>query len=164
MTILPGAIEFPNNAIELITARLPTYVDPDLGVFKRPLRATDPTQSVGVFPSTKLPDRTTIEMPSLEPTLKTYNIILQSIVHDTDEQACISVHTILVNRLWRMLYRDPALDAGLTALSVVADNSIERIQRRGVTLVRYLSNEVTGTFFQTAWLEFWLETETVGVS
>lgn len=161
MTIQAGDLEFPNNAIAVIAARIPTYVDADIQVFKRPLRATDPTQSVAIFPSTKINDRQTIEIQSLQPTLGTYNIILQSIVHSTDEQESISIHSILVNRLWRMLYRDPVLHAGLTSLYVDADNSRERAQRRGITLNRYLSNEITGTFFQTAWLEFWLETETV---
>lgn len=159
--ILPGVTEFPNNAITLIQARIPTYVDADLQVFLRPLRASDPVQSVGIFPSTKLPDNTSIEFKSVEPTLKNYNIIIQSMVKDTDEGNSISVHSILVQRLWRMLYRDPVLDAGLTALYIDADNSRERVQKRGVQLVRYLSNEVQGTFLQTAWLEFWLQTETV---
>lgn len=163
MTILPGTTEFPNNAIELIIARIPTYVDADLKVYKRMLRPTDGTQCVGVFPSTKLPNQQSVEIQSVEPTLKTYNIILQAMVTDTDEAACISVHSILSQRLWRMLYRDNALHAGLTALSVTADNSIERTQRRGITLQRYLSNEVQGSFIQTCWIEFWLETETTTV-
>lgn len=163
MTILPGNTEFPNNAIDLIFARVTTYVDVDLKVYKRMLRPTDGTQCVGIFPSTKLPDRQSIEMLSVEPTLKTYNIIVQAMVQNTDEAACISVHSILSQRLWRMLYRDNALHAGLTALSITADNSIERFQRRGISLQRYLSNEVQGSFIQTCWIEFWFETETTTV-
>lgn len=159
--ILPGVTEFPNNAIALIKTRIPTYVDSDLQIFLRPLRSSDPVQSVGIFPSTKLHDQTSIEFKSVEPTLKSYNIIIQSMVKDTNEDNSISVHSILIQRLSRMLYRDPVLDAGLTALYIDADNSRERVQRRGIQLVRYLSNEVQGTFLQTAWLEFWLQTETV---
>jgi hypothetical protein len=160
--------EFPNNIIALIAARVTTFCDPgaavgeELQVYKRPLRTSDPTQSVGVFPSMKRPDNTSIEMASVEPTLKRYSVILQTVVQDSDEAACISVHSILSNRLWRMLYRDSALAAGLTALAVSADNSIERLQRRGVELQRYLSNEIQGTFVQTSWIECWFETETVG--
>lgn len=164
--ITAGNTEFPNNAIAVIAARIATYVDTDVKVFLRPLRTTDGTQALGIFPSTKLPDPTSQEIKgdypnSVEPTLKRYNIILQALVTDTDEQAAISVHSIFNQRLWRMLLRDPVLATGLTSLFVDADNSRERFQRRGITLVRYLSNEIQGTFIQTSWLEFWLDTETV---
>lgn len=161
MTIAAGTNEFPNNVIELMALRIPTYVDANLSVFKRPLRESDPTQSVGIFPAVKRPDDTSMEIRSLEPTLKRYSVILQSIVQDTDEAAAISVHSILSNRLWRMFYRDSPLNAGLTALQVVEDNSVERFQRRGVELQRYLSNEIRGSYIQTSWIECWFETETV---
>lgn len=160
MTIVPSSTDFPNNVIALIAARIPTAIDADLKVFKRMLRTTDPTQSVGIFPSTKLPDRTSTEHRSLEPTLKTYNIILQTLVQDMQEENCISVHSILSQQLWRMLYSDTPLGIGLTALSVVANNARERFQRRGISQQRYLSNEISGTFIQTSWIEFWFETET----
>ena len=161
MTILPGNTEFPNNVIDLVTLRIPTAVDTDLQVWKRMLRPTDGPQAVAVFPSTKLPVPISKEIRGVESTLKTYNIIIQSMVKDTDEAACISVHSILANRLWRLWLRDSPLHAGLTALSVAVDNTIERFQRRDMTLQRYLSNEVQGTFVQTAWIECWFETETV---
>lgn len=161
--------EFPNNIVELLAARAQSYVDPDeldvtkkVKIYKRPLRPSDGTQAVGIFPSMKLPNNTTIEMQSLEPTLKRYKLILQTLVTDSNEEACISIHSILSNRLWRMLYRDSPLAAGLTALAVDADNSRERMQRRGVELQRYLSNEIEGSFIETSWIECWFETETVG--
>lgn len=164
MTIAPDTIEFPNNVVQLIAARVKPYVDPDLFVAKRPLRPDDKTQSVGIFPSTKVPDNTSIETDGsqiAEPTIKRYNIIIQSFVKDTDEQKAIAVHSILANRIWRMMYRDMPLHEGLTALQVVADNSLERMQRRGITLGRYLSNEIQGSFLYTNWIEFWFDTETV---
>jgi hypothetical protein len=160
MTIVAGDTEFPMNVIALIAARIPAAIDSDLTVLKRMLRPSDPTQSVGIFPLTKLPDRSSAEIRSVEPTLKTYNVVLQTLVQDTDEAACISVHSILSQRIWRMLYRDSPLHAGLTVLAVTANNSVERFQRRGITLQRYLSNEIQGTFIQTSWVEFWFETET----
>lgn len=163
--------EFPNNCIALMAARVQSYCDPDAGpgdervkVFKRPLRTSDPTQSVGIFPSMKRPDNNSIEIQSVEPTLKRYTTILQTLVQDSQEEAAISIHSILSNRLWRMLYRDSPLKLGLTSLSVVADNSVERLQRRGIELQRYLSNEVNGSFVQTSWIECWFETETVETS
>ncbi len=166
--IKPDNVEFPNNCIALIAARIKGYCDPNplpgepqLEVFQRPLRTSDPTQSVGVFPSIKRPDNNSFEFSSVEPTRKRYTIILQTVVQDSDQESCISVHSILSNRLWRMFYRDSPLNAGLTALSVVTNNSRERIQRRGIELQRYLSNEIDGSFIETSWIECWIETETV---
>lgn len=165
--IVASDTEFPNNVIALLAARIPTYCDPgaavgeELKVYRRELRTSDPTQVVGIFPAMKRPDNTSIEYPSLEPTLKRYSVILQTMVQDTDEQACIQIHSTLSNRLWRMFYRDSPLNIGLTALAVDADNSRERLQRRGIELQRYLSNEIQGTYIQTSWIECWFETETV---
>lgn len=161
MTILPSNTEFPNNVIELITLRVPAAIDADLQVWKRPLRPTDGPQAVAIFPSTKVPVLQSKEIRGVESTLKTYNFIVQSMVQDTDEANCISVHSILANRLWSLWLSDSPLHAGLTVLSVTANNRIERFQRRDITLQRYLSNEVQGTFVQTAWIECWFETETV---
>lgn len=162
--ITPDVLDFPNNVISLITTRIPTYVDPDITVLLRPLHPTDPSQSVGVFPSTKAPDQESIEIASVEPTLKRYNLIVQAFVVDTNEEDCISVHSILSQRLWRMLYRDSPLRMGLTVLNVTADNMTERFQRHGITVQRYLSNEIKGSYLQTSWLEYWFETETVGMN
>lgn len=167
--IAPGDNEFPTNVIKLCYQRGLTYLDPDepdptkrVKVYRRPLRPSDGTQVVGIFPSMKRPTITSIEMQSQEPTLKRYSFIMQTMVQDTDEENCISVHSILSNRLWRMWYRDSPLATGLTVLAVNADNSTERFQRRGVELQRYLSNEIEGSFIETSWIECWFETETVG--
>jgi hypothetical protein len=167
--IAPGDYEFPNNVIKLVSERAKTFLDPSEAdptkrpqIFKRPLRTSDGTQVVGIFPSMKRPVVTTIEIQSLQPTISRYSFIMQTMVVDSDEEACISVHSILSNRLWRMFYRDSPLDIGLTALAVDADNSRERIQKRGVELQRYLSNEIDGSFVETSWIECWFETETVG--
>lgn len=164
--ILPGDTEFPNNVISLIALRVNQIVDADLRVVKRPLRTNDPSQTVGVFPSLKAPLETSLEVGGpapTGPTISRYNVIVQTVVKDTIEENAISVHSILSNRLYRMLYRDNPLHLGLTSLAVVADNSRERMQRRGVQLQRYLSNEIQGSFIQTSWIEFWFETETVGI-
>lgn len=169
--IKPADIEFPNNVIALVAARVQSYCDPSpdpgdprVQVFRRMLRPSDPTQSVGVFPLIKRPDPRSHEIgQGPEPTLKRYHFVMQTVVQDTDEAACLSVHSILSNRLWRMFYRDSILNAALTELAIVADNSHERIQRRGIEQTRYVSNEITGTFIQTSWIECWIETETVGI-
>lgn len=169
--ITPADTEFPNNVIALVAARIPGFCDPAphdpddplLQVFRRELRTSDPTQSVGVFPAMKRPISTSYEIghSAAGATLNQYSFILQTIVQDSDEANCISVHSILSNRLWRMYERDLPLHAGLTALGVDANNTRERFQRRGIELQRYLSNEIKGVFIQTSWIECWFQTETV---
>lgn len=161
MTILPGTTEWPNNAVHVIHSRILSAVDADLALFKRPLRTSDSTQSVGIFPLNKNDDLLSKEMPNREPTIKKYRIVIQTIVQDTDEEACISVHTILSQRLERMLYNDSPLLVGLTALSVAVDNTVESYVKHDITLTRYLSNEISGTFIQTSWIEIELTTQTL---
>lgn len=154
---------FPDNAIALIAARIPAAVDSDLTVLKRPLRPTDPTQTVGVFPINFAPMDNSIEIQSLQPTLNRYGIIVQSFVKNYTEEDGIVEHSILSSRLRSMFYRDVPLHAGLTVLQVTMNNSLERMQRRGITVQRFLSNELQGVFQYTSWLETWLETETTSI-
>ena len=167
--ISQGNIEFPNNVIEVMAFRIPSFCDPDsaapdrIKVLKRPLRQTDPQQCVGVFPSVKRPDVTSSEIGFAAPTLNRYGIIMQSLVKSTDEAEAISISSILANRLTRMFHHDSVLHAGLTALAVNMDNVRERLQRRGIELQRYLDNQVEGTFVRTSWVECWVETETVEI-
>lgn len=165
MTLVAGTTRFPNNVIALCAARVKTFIDPDLFVIQRPLRTTDRTQSVGIFPATKRTDERTAEMTGSpsggEPTIKRYNFIIQTLVQGTKEPDTISIHSILSSDIWDMYYRDPALAAGLTSLAIVKHNSVERFQKRGVELQRYLSNEIQGgSFAYTSWTECWFETET----
>lgn len=156
-----GDTEFPENVNALIQIRIPQFVDPDIQVFRRPLRPGDPTQSVGVYAQTKLSDQSSIEFRSFEPTLRRYNCIMQGVIVHSDEQECYRIHSILAQRLWRMLFHDNPLRVGLTSLEVTSDNVRERFQRYGVVQQRYLSNEITGNFIATSWIEWWFETETV---
>lgn len=162
--IEPGNTVFPNNFIAIIAARIPAAIDSELQVVKRPIRNTDGGlngQAVAVFPLNRTDDRESIEIWSTQPTLNRYPFVIQSLVKHTNEEDGISIHSILSASLWNMFYRDNPLHTGLTALSVVTDNAIERVQRRGITLQRYLSNEIQGNFMFTSWIEAWIETEIV---
>lgn len=161
--ITPGNTEFPENVNALIALRIPAKIDPDIKVFRRPLRSSDPAQSVGVYSQTKLPDNQSIEFHSTEPTIRRYNCILQGVVVDSNEENCINIHSIMAQRLWRMIFHDQPLRVGLTSLVVDADNTRERFQRWGLVQQRYLSNEVQGNFISTSWIEWWFETETVAL-
>lgn len=151
---------FPNNAANLIATRITDLYGPDLQVVKRPLRVSDLTQSVGVFPSDWYPDETSWEFPSKQPTLQRYIIKIQSYAKDFDEERGIAVHSVIAKVMRSLLYVDVPLAIGLNALQVTMDGTIERIQRRGVNRQQYLSNEVAGEFLYLSTLEYYIETET----
>lgn len=156
---------FPNNVCSLMVARLKT-IDSDIRVFQRPLRESDGTQVIGVFPITWTPDDSTFEMdgqfvPAGQPTVQRYIIGVQSFVQDSDEVQGIKVHSILAKRVRSMLYRDNPLAVGLNTLQVSMDGSTERIQKRGIQVQRFLANEIGGVFMFLSSAEYYVETETV---
>ena len=156
---------FPNNVCTLMVARLRT-IDSDLRVFQRPLRESDGTQVVGVFPIVWTPDDSSFEMtgqfvPTAQPTLQRYVVGVQAYVQDTNEAQGIAVHSILAKRVRSMLYRDNPLAVGLNALQVSMDGTVERIQRRGIQVQRFLANEIGGVFMFLSSAEYYVETETV---
>lgn len=156
---------FPDNAVSLVKARA-ALIDPDLFVIGRPLRDSDPVQSVGIFGTQWVPNEESYEMKGApagrhEPTVQSYLVTIQGFVKDMDEERGLSVHSILSKKLRSMLYRDDPLRVGLLALSVQMNGSTERAKRFGVRTQRYVSNELNGTWLYLSTLEYWLETETV---
>lgn len=165
MTITSSAIVFPNNIVDLVAARIPS-LDSDLHVAKRPLRKSDPNQSVGIHAAQWLPEEDSYEMRGApvgthEPTLQRYLVSVQAFVKDMDEENGLAVHSVLSKMIRSMLYRDAPLRVGLSALSVTMSGSTERTQRWGIRQQRYFSNELQGSFLYLSTLEFWLETETI---
>lgn len=162
--ITADATHFPYNAVSLILEGV-ERLDEDLFVTNRPLRESDPNQSVGVFGMQWMPDEESFEMRGLaggisEPTLSRYIISLQACIKDMDEVRGAQTHATLAKMIRTMLYRDEALRVALRQLSVTMSGSVERTQRFGVQTQRYLSNELQGAWLYLSTLEFWLETET----
>lgn len=159
MTILASDLIFPNNVVMLVSERVKA-LDPDLFVCRRPLRSSDPNQSVGIMAATWTPNEGSQEFRgSGEPTLQRYAIAVQAFVKDMDEQNGLNVHAVLSAMLRTMLYRDAALRVGFAALSVTASGSTERPSLWGIGLQRFISNEIEGQFLYLSTLEFWLQTE-----
>lgn len=156
---------FPNNAVALIKIALQT-IDADLRIYGRPLRSSDPAQSIGVFPQLWQPDEQSYEMrggpegPS-EPTLSRYQIAVQGFIKDLDEERGLATHSVLSKQIRTTLYRNSPLMVALRMLAVTMNGSTERTQRCGVMTARYLSNEIDGNFLYLSTLDFFLETETV---
>lgn len=156
---------FPNNVVVLVQARA-QLLDPDLHVYRRPLRDSDPNQSIGVFAAQWQPQQDSLEMrggPQFvqEPTLQRYSISVQAFVKDMDEERGLFGHSVLSKMVRSMLYRDDPLRVGLSMLSVTMRGSTERARRWGITTQRFVSNELSGSWLYLSTLEFWLETETV---
>lgn len=153
---------FPNNVIALLKLRA-SFIDPDLTIVGRPLRNSDPAQSVGIVASQWVPSEESLEMNGRrhnEPTLQRYAGTIQAFVRDADEENGISTHAVLSKRLRAMLYRDDSLRVGLASLAVTMSGSTERMMRWGIQQQRYFSNELQGSWLYLSNLEFWFETET----
>lgn len=157
---------FPYNAIDKIAeAFVPIDLDGDLIVVKRPLRESDPVQTIGVFASAWMPEENSYEMRgglggASEPTLSRYMISIQIYVKDMDAERGAAVHATLAKIVRSMLYRDTALHVALRALTANVAGSTESTRRFGVSAQRYLSNELSGSWLYLSIVDFWLETET----
>lgn len=161
MTLTASDAVFPENIVAVIAARIKPAIDADLEVVRRPLVPTDPPQSVGVFAWTWTPDPTSMEIRSVQPTLNRHNIVIQGMIKAFSKADAINIHSVLSTRLRNMFYNDVPLHVGLTALSVTLDNVTERVQRRGITIQRFISREVEGQFLYTSWMDAWVETESL---
>lgn len=152
---------FPNNVVSLAKMAFQA-IDSDLSVFTRPLRNTDPRQSIGVFGQMWTPDEQSMEMYGFnpgEPTLQTYMIGVQAFIKHTDEELGLAVHSILSNRVRSVLYRSESFRVALTSLSAEDAGVTESMRRWGVRTQRYFSNEIDAEWLYLSTLEFWIETE-----
>lgn len=155
---------FPNNIVSLIEARA-ELIDPDLEVFKRPLRASDPNQCVGIVAAQWVPDEQSKQILGVsypaQPTLSRYLVTVQALIRDMDEERGLNVHSVLSRMLRSMLYTDQPLRVGLSALTSALNGTTESARRWGVSQQRFFSNQISGEWLYLSNLEFWLETETL---
>ena len=163
--IEPDDMLFPNNVVMLLEMRLPS-IDPEIEVFRRPLRDTDPIQAFGVFATLWTPNEDSYEFgtPAANvyahhPTLQNYTISIQGLVKDMDPESGLAKQSVMAKRLRAMLYRDAPLRVGLTSLASQLGGLTERLQRWGVRQQRFISNEVQGQWMYLSTLDLWIETE-----
>jgi hypothetical protein len=160
--ITDATVVFPNNAVTLIANRM-KLVDEAMFVFKRPLRVSDPSQSVGVLATLWTPDDESIEMIGVaphEPTIQRYELSVQAMVNDSSEERGLARHSVLSEIVRSVLYADPPLRVALATLHTEIEGVQKRTTRWGVAQQRYFSNELEGSFIYLSTLGFWLETET----
>ena len=119
---------FPNNVIAILADRLGTIDPQDTTILKRPLRHTDPNQSIGLFGALWTPEQDTLEMghfPAGEPTLGVYQLGIQFFIKDGDEERGLAAHSVFTTLGRRVLYRDQQLRVQLAALSVTDGTTTE---------------------------------------
>lgn len=157
---------FPNNVVKWTSLAM-GKIDPDIQIFRRALRNTDPQQSIGVFAQAWGPDPQSIEMQAMGfpapqiPTIQEYTLGVQAFVKDAEEERGLSTHAALSQRVRSVLYTDPALQVVLGQLSVNLDGGwTESMRRWGIRTARYFSGEVKAQMLYLSTLEFWIETET----
>jgi hypothetical protein len=174
--IIFDRLQFPANAIGVLVDHLILVDDPvpspqpdewfPLQIFRRPLRANDGYQAIGVFPDNWQPDDDSYEMiggPSGRhmPSIQRYYIGVHAMVKDTDEELGQANHAELAERVRNMLYTDTDLHLALASLSVVTHSGkTVRAKRWGVESQKYLSNEFSGSWIYLANIRFYLEVET----
>jgi hypothetical protein len=154
---------FPNNIVALLKLRS-QLIDPDLAVFGRPLRNTDPNQSIGITAAHWVPNEESQQMLgapfSVQPPLSRYTVSIQAFVKDADEERGLNTHASLSNLVRSMLYADNPLRVALSSLSSTINGATEASQRWGVSTQRFFQNELGGEWLYLSILDFWLETET----
>lgn len=149
---------FPSNVIEVLFEAA-TSLDADLSVYRRPLRASDPIQSIGIFPANWSPDERSQEIGGHgEPTIQRYHIAIQAFVKDGDEVAGLAKHSKLSGMIRSMLYRDAGVRLALSSLSYTSLGVTERLMRWGVGRQQFLSNEVQASWLYLSTLEIWADT------
>lgn len=165
MPIVVDPNVFPVNIVNILKPRFQA-LSTDLFVTSRPLRDSDPPQSIGVTATLWNPVEDSYEMKGLglglhEPTLQRYVTTVQVLAKNMDEEVGISEHSTISKLVRTMLYRDEPLRVSLGSLVWTNGTVTERAQRWGITNQRFVSNEIGGVWLFVSSLEFWLETETV---
>lgn len=165
--LVPDDGVFPNNVVKYTAMAMET-IDPDVRVFKRSLRNSDPQQSIGVFAQAWAPDAESIEMQNLgnfgspqQPTLQEYIIGVQAFVKDSEEERGLATHSALAQQTRSVLYTNTNLQVIFGNLSATLDGGwIESLRQWGVRTARYFSGDVAGQMLYLSTLEFWIKTET----
>jgi hypothetical protein len=156
---------FPGNIVQALDSSL-QEIDPDIKVFRRPLRPTDPVQSIGIVATQWIPNEESYEMRGAFspgaglPTIGMYLVGIQVFVKDMDEVRGLAVHCTMSQLVKSRLFNDPVVRLSLSSLTCVLDGVTEKAKRWGVRTQRFVSNEISGQYHFLSSLEFWLETET----
>lgn len=163
MTIQPDYTLFPNNIVKLVKDNA-ALIDTDVSVFMRPLRRSDPFQSIGITATLWSPQDYEIGTLAPEPNIQRYTCNLQAFILNPSEEDGAAEHTTLSHRLRFLVLRNASVRAGLSSM-VATDTTTgttvtESVSRWGVKNQRFLSNQINQDYLFLSTLEFWVDTQT----
>lgn len=151
-------IAFPEIVIQEL-AEVASDIDGIDHVLLRPIRPTDPTGSFGFAGSEWAPRGDRMQIGHNAPPIGRYEIEVHILVRHSDEVLGRIELTNLANTFRQIVFSDASLHLNLGTHLYQLGNYKERFQRLGIDRIRYLSNEVTGTFLHLALIDLWVDTE-----
>jgi hypothetical protein len=166
----PDDLEFfPANILETLKVAL-TQVDPEtvpgrndgIRIHKRPLRKTDQTQTLGIYPTYWQPIAGSMEMGRPFPgehTLVRYPIMIESLVKDTDELRGIATNAYFSSLVRCKLLRSDILRIAMPQLEATVDGVRERVLNWGVDTQHFANGKNDGQFMFMTTIEFWAQTQ-----
>ena len=143
-TVNPTAY-FPARMINEIKVTLEQRM-PSFPVVLRPIRATDPSQTIGVWSDNWMPVANTHIIGQPEPQEANYLIKVANVVKSADEpngRALFSLHAKMIRAI---LYRDADLRVRLNGLEELMLGSVERVQRYNVGRQNYVYTGTAASF------------------
>jgi hypothetical protein len=151
---------FPMNVCNVIAVALEA-IDPDVKIYRRPLRTTDEAQSVSVVPVDWIPQQQSLELGRPpEPTIQRYTIAVQAMIKDMEEVSGIARHSNLSAKVRHMLYRDLDLEIALPTVSVKIGSTTETLKKHSIEGQQFMNNQAPrGGFVYLSTAEFWFETQ-----
>lgn len=152
---------FPENVVTELETSFREFMS-NFEVIRRPLRHTDPAQSLGIFVADWQPDKASQQIGNQrEPAINRYEYRIQLLVKAADEVTGRRLFGVGAKSVRAILYRDPALVVRLTALTEEVLGTRETVKQFGVRRQRFLNNEIRGSMMYLATTDVWLDTESL---
>lgn len=127
---------FPNIIVDLLFDTAATSL-PIQAVFKRPIRVSDPDQSISVYSTNWRPDSDSYEIGFHGPTIEKFEIGIQALIKDMDRDRGANRLGVLSEMVRTFVYSDTSFNLGLGQLSTSFGGVNKRVQRLSVTKQNY---------------------------
>lgn len=151
---------FPETFLELIRSEVEKYMKPaDYTIIDRPVRLNDPQKTISVYATNWVPDATSHEIGTNEPTLARYNLRLQLMVKHTNPSKGRAMSALDSKTLRMVLYRSPVLRVSLLGMTEEVLGSTERVKRFQVTGQNFMNGDLNGNHLYLSSTEAYIETE-----
>lgn len=157
----PGDTFFPYNVVQVLEDFI-WSIDSDITFFRRPLKKTDPTQSVGLIPARSYYKKDSQEVGRVEKTIKCYDIMVQTLIADTDAGRGLRIHSLFAKHIIELLARDGALRVGLRDLATTDTRGVkEALTQHEAGEQIFHTNRQDASFKFLSTTEFSIETQII---